>query len=108
MISAEARGCKMTNRRMWANNMTIITYNEMEFTLTKTAKSITEYIKKANHDSHRSITYESEEALFCRSLVSRMTSLPKQSKALFRFQVEQALFQAEVNHQPLLQAEMQH
>ena len=36
----------MTNRRMWANNMTIITYNEMEVTVTKTAKSITEYIKK--------------------------------------------------------------
>ena len=56
--------------------------------------------KKVTGDSKDDNENEGGETLFCRSLIPRLNQLPKQTKALFRFQVEQPNFQAEMSVQP--------
>ena len=85
------------SRKSWANSR-VKPQNAINSALVRTATSLSAYLQKK--DSKDDNEDEGEESLFCRSLIQRMKQLPKQAKALFRLQVEQLMFQAEMNVQP--------
>ena len=73
----------------------------MNTALVRATNSLSAYLQKnPTGDLKNEAEDEGEESLFCRSLIPKMKQLPKQAKALFRFQVEQLMFKAEMNLQP--------
>ena len=91
---------KKIMKKSWANSKGKVQMTDMNNTLINTASSLSEYLQRRTTRNSKGIPEDDgEESLFCRSLIPRMKQLPKQAKAMFRLQVEQLLFHAEINHQ---------
>ena len=99
-MKQDKKAGKKIMKKSWANSKGKVQMTDMNNTLINTANSLSEYLQRRTTRNSKDMPEDDgEESLFCRSLIPRMKQLPKQAKAMFRLQVEQLLFHAEINHQ---------
>ena len=99
-MKQDKKAGKKIMKKSWANSKGKGQMTDMNNTLINTANSLSEYLQRRTTRNSKDMPEDDgEESLFCRSLIPRMKQLPKQAKAMFRLQVEQLLFHAEINHQ---------
>ena len=102
------KSTKSTTKRPWASNNSKKTKDyDVDMALLKTATSLADKVLQPEPPTKSRIEEEEDEdedALYCRSLATRLRNLPVHVKGYVRLQIEQLMYKAQFPDHPVAQA----